>query len=79
MNNHVTLLHSQHILVYVDINVLSFGINSASEVFQNEIYKILQGLSGVINVSDDILVHGKNKGEHDKNLELVLKDLILKE
>ena len=57
---------------------LSFGINSASEVFQNEIYKILQGLSGVINVSDDILVHGKNKREHDKNLELVLKRLNFK-
>ena len=56
----------------------SFGINSASEVFQNEIYKILQGLSGVINVSDDILVHVKNKREHDKNLELVLKRLNFK-
>ena len=56
----------------------SFGINSASEVFQNEIYKILQGLSGVINVSDDILVHGKNKREHDKNLELVQKRLNFK-
>ena len=32
----------------------------------------------MINVSDDILVHGKNKREHDKNLELVLKRLNFK-
>ena len=32
----------------------------------------------MINVSDDILVHGKNKREHDKYLELVMKRLHFK-
>ena len=32
----------------------------------------------MMNVSDDILVHVKNKIEHDKNLELVLMRLNFK-
>ena len=37
---------------------LMFGINAASEIFQNAIYQSLHGLSGVMNISDDILVYG---------------------
>ena len=54
---------------------LSFGINAASEIFQNAIYQSLHGLKGTINISDDILVFGKSQSEHDTNLNAVLKRL----
>ena len=40
---------------------LPFGINSASEVFQNGIQHALQGLHGVRNIVDDIIVWGELK------------------
>ena len=54
---------------------LSFGISSAAELFQNAIEQSLIGLQGVKNMSDDILVWGKNAEEHDKNLESVFQRL----
>lgn len=39
---------------------LSFGILSADEVFQNTLSTALEGLRGVRNISDDIIVFGEN-------------------
>ena len=47
---------------------LNFGINSAAEVFQEAIRQALAGLTGVVNLSDDILVFGKDQMSHDQNL-----------
>lgn len=44
---------------------LSFGINSAAELFQNVVSQVLSGLPNVLNVSDDILVFGKTQKDHD--------------
>ena len=54
---------------------LNFGVNSAAEIFQHKIRSTLWGLKGVINISDDILVHGKTQQEHDTNLEACLQRL----
>ncbi|GFN94667.1 Pol polyprotein [Plakobranchus ocellatus] len=54
---------------------LNFGMNSAAEIFQEVIRQTLNGLSGVINVSDDILVYGKSKEVHSQNLRKVLERL----
>jgi hypothetical protein len=54
---------------------LPFGINSASEVFQNAIQHALQGLNGVKNIVDDIIVWGRTKKEHDDNLQALLQRL----
>uniref|UniRef100_A0A3Q3ECH9 ribonuclease H n=1 Tax=Labrus bergylta TaxID=56723 RepID=A0A3Q3ECH9_9LABR len=54
---------------------LSFGISSAAEVFQNTICQTLQGLSGVKNLSDDIIVHGASQKEHDDNLRALFQRL----
>ena len=54
---------------------LGFGINSAAELFQNVIQSSLAGLPGVINLSDDILVYGKNQTEHDERLRACLQRL----
>ena len=45
---------------------LCFGINSAAEIFQNTFRNVLHGLGGVKNISDDIIVFGKDQAEHDK-------------
>lgn len=54
---------------------LSFGTSFAAEVFQNTLSTALEGLRGVCNISDDIIVFGENQLEHDKNLEAVFKRL----
>ena len=40
---------------------LSFGINSAAEIFQQRIAEMLHNLAGVRNYSDDIIVYGRLK------------------
>ena len=52
---------------------LNFGISSAAEVFQNAIRESLNGLRGVTNISDDILVFGSDQTEHDFNLRACLQ------
>ncbi|CAB3986500.1 Transposon Tf2-9 poly [Paramuricea clavata] len=49
-----------------------------SEVFQNAIQQALQGLHGVRNIADDIIVWGKTRTQHDKNLEALLQRLVVK-
>ena len=53
---------------------LNFGINAASEIFQKTIEQVLSGFEGAINFSDDIIIFGSNKEEHER-LEAVLKRL----
>ena len=54
---------------------LSFGINSAAEIFQNTLCTALEGLSGVRNISDDIIVYGCTQEAHDKRLAATLSRL----
>ena len=54
---------------------LMFGINAASEIFQNAIEEILTGLPGCKNISDDVIVFGATTAEHDQNLYGVLTRL----
>jgi hypothetical protein len=51
---------------------LNFGINTAAEIFQKSIEQVIAGIDGVLNTSDDIIVFGKTKVEHDENLNAVL-------
>lgn len=52
---------------------LNFGVNSAAEIFQNTLRTALEGLDGVRNVSDDVIVHGRTQQEHDQRLEKCLQ------
>ena len=45
--------------------------NSAAEIFQNAIRNCIQGKEGSINISDDILIFGRNQEAHDKSLKAV--------
>ena len=56
------------------LKVLVMGTPSASGECHNAIAYILHGLKGVIQIKDDIMVHGKGQ-EHDDNLRALLKRL----
>ena len=54
-------------------NRLPFGITSAPEHFQRRMSTIMSGLSGVVCHTDDVLVYGRSREEHDQNLRNALK------
>ena len=54
---------------------LIFGVNAAAEVFQHTIQTLLTGIEETKNVSDDIIVFGKDKKSHDRALYKTLKKL----
>jgi hypothetical protein len=54
---------------------LHMGISSASEEFTECIRKILEGIPGQTNITDDILVFGRTDEEHDECLVKVLARL----
>ena len=57
---------------------LNYGTNAAAEIFQYTLQTQLQGLSGVKNIADDIIVYGATRSEHDENLDKCLKRLSYK-
>ena len=66
---------SQHITTFTThkglkrYNRLNFRTSSAAEVFQHTIQKALEGIDGILNISDDIIIFGKTTAERDKALE----------
>lgn len=54
---------------------LPYGINSASEIFQRKMEKLLEGIEGVHSIIDDIIIHAPTKEVHDQRLLEVLKRL----
>lgn len=52
---------------------LPFGICSAPEYFQRKMSQILDGLEGTLCHMDNVLVYGRNQGEHDDRLTRVLQ------
>jgi hypothetical protein len=55
---------------------LTLGMSPASDIFQSVISQVIQGISGAVNISDDILVHGSTQEEHDERLRSVLERLL---
>ena len=53
---------------------LNFGTRSAGEIFQETVSKeITRDIVGCVNISDYILVFGRNQKEHDQNSEKLFK------
>ena len=52
---------------------LPFGLNVSAEIFQKKVHEIFGDMPGVVCIHDDIVVHGKNKEEHDGNLRQALQ------
>ena len=57
---------------------LNYGTNAAAEIFQYTLQTALQGLKGVKNIADDIIVFGSTRTEHDANLDKCLQRLAMK-
>ena len=58
---------------------LSYGTNAAAEIFQYTLQTALQGLKGVKNIADEIIVFGSTRTEHvDANLDKCLQRLAMK-
>ena len=51
---------------------LPFGIKSAPEVFQQCMSELFEDIEGVKAIVDDLLIWGKDDGEHDARLKQVL-------
>ena len=51
---------------------LPFGISSAPEVYHKTVSQIFDGMVGVSTFADDIIVWGRTREEHEKNLRAVL-------
>ena len=54
---------------------LNFGILSVAEIFQEMIRQLINRIPGALNISDDILVHGRTQEDHDRPLAAVFKRL----
>ena len=54
---------------------LIFGMNNASEYYQYHIGDAIRNCSGARNISDDIIVYGKDKAEHEARIEKLLHTL----
>ncbi|CAF0866872.1 unnamed protein product [Brachionus calyciflorus] len=54
---------------------LNFGINCAAEIFQNQVQEAIKDIKNTKNISDDIIIHGKTKLEHDNALHALFKRL----
>ena len=51
---------------------LLFGISASSDLFQMKCNEIFEGLPGMTAIVDDILIYGRTREEHDRNLRSVL-------
>lgn len=51
---------------------LPFGLNISQDAFQQHMDRILNQCEGTIGITDDIIVHGKDEEEHDRNLHHIM-------
>ena len=52
-----------------------FGVTPAPEIYQHTIQQALHGCEGKRNISDDIILHGKDDQQHHERLEKLLERL----
>ena len=52
---------------------LLFWVNTIVEIFQNTISEFLKDITEATNLSNNIIVYGKNQTDHDINLKRILK------
>ena len=47
---------------------LPWGLSCAQDIFQQMMDQILECYEGVIGITDDVVIHGKDDEDHDRNL-----------
>ena len=55
--------------------LIFFRISAAPEIYQHAIQQVLAGCEGAQNISDDIIIHGRDMKDHDQKLDKVLQYL----
>ena len=53
--------------------MLPFGTKVSAEIFQRKLQESIEGLQGVICVTDDILIYGQSQEDHNNNLMNILE------
>ena len=53
--------------------VMPYGIRSASEIFHRELRSLFEGMPGVTNIHDDIIIHSETVESHIQILKKVLE------
>ena len=51
---------------------LTFGLRVSQDIFQARMDEILEDLAGVVGITHDVCVHGKDEEEHDRNLKALM-------
>ncbi|GFO39028.1 Gag-Pol protein [Plakobranchus ocellatus] len=51
---------------------LPFGLSVSSEIFQRKILELFGAFPGVVAIHDDVIIHGRNRQDHDLNLQRFL-------
>lgn len=54
---------------------LSLEVNVAPEKYQHIIRQDIVDVDGVVNIADDLVVHGRTVAEYDQNLQKLLARL----
>ena len=72
--SHYITTFSKHLGLY-RYTRLNYGTNAAAEVFQNTLQQHLQGIDGVKNTADDILIFSRTRKQHDQALDKCLTHL----
>ena len=49
-------------------NMLAMGLSNATDLFETCIREILEGLSGITNIADDVLIFGRTECEFKSNV-----------
>ena len=44
------------------------GLSNLNDLFESALRELLQGLDGIANITDDILVFGSTQAEHNQNV-----------
>ena len=72
-SRHITTFSTQiDVFRYTRLN---YGTIAAAKVFQHTLQQHLQGIKGVENSTDEILMFGSTRDDHDSALEACLKRL----
>ena len=54
-------------------NALTVGLSNSNDLFEYALRELLQGLKGMVNITDNILVFGSTQQEHDSKLIIFLE------
>ena len=59
----------------IPLQKIKYGTNAAAELFQHTLQQTLQGIKGIKNIADDIIVFGNTREDHDRALNECLTRL----